>query len=120
MVDQQVRIRVSVTVHDGQLESFKRVAQEMVAATEAEPGTTQFEWFGSADGTSFTLLETYADAQAVEAHFTGPVVKGLVPKLVAVVSFTSYEIYGDPGEKVTEMALRSGAVILPYLLGMSR
>ena len=92
----------------------------MAAAAEAETGTTHFRWFGNEGGDGFTLLETYANAKATEVHFTGPVVDELVPRLVAVVSFTSYEIYGDPGPKVSEMAARGGGVILPPLFEMSR
>jgi quinol monooxygenase YgiN len=33
------------------------------------------------------LLETYASAEAVQAHLAGPVVRELVPKLLALSSF---------------------------------
>ncbi len=120
MIEQVVRLRVTVTVNAGQLEAFKSIAKDMVLGAEAEPGTLGYEWFASADGSSFTLLETYANAAAVEAHFTGPIVGELVPKLAAHVTINGLEFYGDPGPKVTEMAAGFGAVHFPYWAGMKR
>jgi quinol monooxygenase YgiN len=120
MLEQVVRLRVTLTVNSGQLDAFTRIANEMVAAAQSESGTLGYEWFSSADGISFTLLETYKDAAAVEAHFTGPVVGQLVPKLAEHVTITALEFYGDPGPKVTEMAAGFGAAHFPYLAGMNR
>ena len=120
MVEQVVRLRVTLTVNAGQLDAFESIAKEMVAGAQAEPGTLGYEWFAGADGSSFTLLETYEDAKAVEAHFTGPVVGQLVPKLAAHVTISGLEFYGDPGPKVTAMAAGFGAVHFPYWAGMKR
>ena len=120
MVEQVVRLRVTLTVNAGKLDAFKSIAKEMVAGAESESGTLGYEWFSSADGNSFTLLETYKDAAAVEAHFMGPVVGELVPRLAAHVAITGLEFYGDPGPKVTEMAAGFGAVHFPYWAGMNR
>ena len=58
-----------------------------------------YEWFASADGKRFRLVETYADAGAIEAHFMGAAVQVHVPKLMACASVTSFEFYGDPGPR---------------------
>ena len=120
MVEQVVRLTVSVTVNDGQLEAFKTIAKDMTAGSQAEPDTLGYEWFAGNDGNSFRLVETYKDAKAVEAHFTGPVVQQLVPRLAALVTVNSMEFYGDPGPKVSEMAAGFGAVTFQYWLGINR
>jgi quinol monooxygenase YgiN len=120
MIDQVVRLRVCLTVNEGQLGAFKSIAKKMVAGAEAEPGTLGYEWFSSADGNSFTLLETYENVKAVEAHFMGPVVGDLVPKLAAVATINSLEFYGDPGPRVTAVAAGFAAVHFPYWAGMKR
>ena len=79
-----------------------------------------YEWFASGDGKRFRLVETYANAGAVEAHFMGPVVQQWVPKLAAVCAVDGFEIYGDPGAAVAEMAGGFGAVIFQYWLGIDR
>jgi quinol monooxygenase YgiN len=107
-------------VNDGQLEAFKSVAEAMTEGTKAEPGTLGYEWFAGSDGKCYRLVETYADASAVEAHFMGPVVQELVPKLAEFCKTDALEFYGDPGPKVTEMARAFGGVFFQYWLGLGR
>jgi quinol monooxygenase YgiN len=120
MEKQVVRLTVDLVVNDGQLEAFKSIAQSLTSVSKAEPGTLGYEWFSSADGKNFRLVETYVDASAVEAHFMGPAVQQWVPRLVEVSTPTAMEIYGDPGPKVTEMASGFGAVIFQYWIGIDR
>ena len=115
-----VRLAVDLTVSDGQLEAFKAVAKTMTQKTEMEQGTLGYEWFFSSDGNRCRLLETYVDAGAVEAHFTGPVVGQLVPQLAALCKIDRFEIYGDPGPQVTRMAAGFGAQFYSYWTGINR
>jgi quinol monooxygenase YgiN len=120
MVKQAVRLTVSFVVSAEQLEEFKSVAQAMTAVTKSEPGTLGYEWFASADGKRFRLVEAYVDSSAIAAHFMGPAVQQWVPKLAAVCKVDGFEIYGDPGPMVAEMAGGLGAVIYQYWLGIER
>jgi quinol monooxygenase YgiN len=120
MVEQVVRLTVNFVVSREQLEEFTRIAQAMTAVAVAEPGTLGYEWFASADGKRFRLVETYVDASAIEAHFMGPAVQQWVPKLVPVCKVDGFEIYGDPGPKVAAMAGGLGAVIYRYWFGINR
>jgi len=120
MIASVVRLAVEATIHDGQLEAFRAVAQAMSAGSAAEPGTLGYEWFFSADGKQCRLLETYVDADAVLAHFTGPVVGQLVPQLMPLCTMDRFEIYGDPGPKVREMATLFGAKFFNYWTGINR
>jgi quinol monooxygenase YgiN len=120
MVEQVVRLTVSFAVGEAQVDEFKRLAQTMTGVSKAEPGTLGYEWFASADGKSFRLLETYADAQAIEAHFMGAAVQEWVPKLVGTCTVTGFEIYGDPGPKVTGIAAGFGAQFYQYWIGINR
>jgi quinol monooxygenase YgiN len=120
MVEQVVRLTVSLTVNEGQLDAFRSIANSLTQISKDEPGTLGYEWFAANDGKHFRLVETYADAAAVEAHFSGPAVQVWVPKLVAVCSVDGFEFYGDPGPKVTSMAGGMGAVFFPYWIGIGR
>jgi len=120
MVEQVIRLTVSFSVTDAQMSAFKSIAAEMTEGTKSEPGTMGYEWFASADGERFRLVETYVDAAAVEAHFMGPVVQQLVPKLAAVCAVDGFEFYGDPGPKVSAMAAGFGAAFFPYWMGIGR
>ncbi len=120
MVKQVVRLTVNLVVSEEQLEAFKDIAQSITDVSNAEPGTLGYEWFASSDGKRYRLVETYADAKAVEAHFMGPAVQEWVPKLAAVCKVEGFEIYGDPGPKVAEMAGGFGAVVYQYWIGINR
>jgi quinol monooxygenase YgiN len=120
MLEQVVRLTVNMTVNEGQLDAFKSIAQSMTGGSRSEPGTLGYEWFASNDGKRFRLVETYADAAAVEAHFMGPVVQQGVPKLAALCTVDGFEIYGDPGPKVAAMTAAFGASIFNYWLGINR
>jgi quinol monooxygenase YgiN len=111
---------VSFKVNEAQMNAFKSIAAEMTDGARSEPGTLGYEWFVSRDGKQFRLVETYVDAHAVEAHFMGPVVQQLVPKLAAVCTVDGFEVYGDPGPKVAEMAAGFGAVLYQYWIGINR
>jgi hypothetical protein len=59
-------------------------------------------------------LETYANADAVVAHLTGPVVQEYVPKVLTVAALNSFDVYGDPGTKASAMLAGFGAVIFSH------
>lgn len=120
MLEQVVRLTVSFSVSEAQLDTFKSVAAEMTEGTRAEPGTLGYEWFVSADGKRFRLVETYTDIAAIEAHFMGSVVQQLVPRLAAVSTVDGFEFYGDPGSKVSAMAAGFGADFYKYWMGIGR
>jgi quinol monooxygenase YgiN len=118
--EQVVRITVSMTVREAKLEAFLELAASMTEGAKAEPGTIGYDWFAHPDGKQFSLLETYVDSAAVEAHFTGPVVQQGVPGLIALCRVDRFEIFGDPGLKVREMAGGMGAVFFAYSVGLGR
>jgi quinol monooxygenase YgiN len=120
MVEKVVRLTVNFSVTEAQINDFKRIATQMTDGSKAEPGTLGYEWFVSGDGRKFRLVETYVDAAAIEAHFTGPVVQQLVPRLAAISSVDGFEVYGDPGPKVAGMAAAFGASIYQYWIGIGR
>jgi quinol monooxygenase YgiN len=115
-----VYFTVDFAITDGKLDQFERVAQEMTAGTRKEEGALAYEWFLSADRKRCLLLETYKDANAVLAHCTGPVVRGLVPKILEASSITSFEVYGDPGPEAAKILAGVGAKILPLWHGLGR
>lgn len=106
-----VRLNVALTISDGELAAFEDIAATMIAATRKEPGALAYDWHFSADRKHCRLVETYVNADALSAHFKGPVVQQLVPKLVEVSSVDRFEVYGDPGPEGTQMLASFGAEI---------
>jgi quinol monooxygenase YgiN len=120
MAERVVMVKVDLTVSEGKLDAFMSIAETMTSGSRTEHGTLGYEWFSSGDKKRFRLVETYANADAVLAHFTGPVVTQLVPKLAEVCSIDGIEVYGDPGKDVTGLAAGFGAEIFHYQLGINR
>jgi quinol monooxygenase YgiN len=120
MVKEVVRLTVSLAVTEGHLERFKSIAHSMTAVSVEEPGTLGYEWFSSPDEKNYRIVETYADSSAIEAHFMGAAVQQWVPQIAEHCKVTAFEIYGDPGAKVAEMASAFGAVGFQYWLGINR
>ncbi len=119
-MSKQVMLNVSMAIHEGKLEAFKAIAQEMVEASRKEPGTLGYEWYLSGDGKRCQLIETYVDADALSAHFAGPAVQQGVPKMVATANVTGFQVYGEPGPKAKEILTGFGAEIFPYWHGLER
>ncbi len=120
MLESVVRLQVEAIINEGELEAFLEIAREMCAGSAKEPGTIGYEWFLSEDNKRCRLLETYLNADAVLAHFTGPVVTQLVPRLAALCQVDRFEFYGDPGPQVMAMAGAFGAKKFNYAAGIGR
>jgi quinol monooxygenase YgiN len=120
MLEQIVRIYVSMTVSEDQLSVFQDVANFLTEGSKQEPGTLGYEWFAATDGTHYRLVENYENAAAVEAHFDSITFERGIPRLVAACHIDAFEIYGDPGPKVTAIAGGMGAVFFAYKLGLDR
>ena len=118
-MSKQVMLNVSLTLNDGKADAFQAIARDMVEASRKEPGTLGYEWYISSDGKRCQLIETYVDAEALLAHFAGPVVKEGVPKMMATVTVTGFQVYGEPGRKARDLLAGFGAEIFSHALGMN-
>jgi len=117
---QTVRLNVALTINDGKLAGFEEIAAAMIAGTRKEPGALAYDWHFSADRKRCRLIETYANADALLAHFKGPVVQQFVPRLVEVSKVDRFEVYGNPGPEATKMLAPFGAEIFEDWQGLGR
>ena len=120
MATERIRLLVDLDIREGKLAEAEAIAQQMVAVSEKEPGTLGYHFLLSADRTRCRLVEGYADAEAITAHFNGPAVRELVPQLVQFASPTRMEIYGEPGPQVAALAAAFGAEIFTSWHGFDR
>ena len=88
-----VLVAVDVTINEGELENFKKVASELISLCDSEPGALKYEWFLSADQKHCRVLEEYVDGDAMLAHVRRPVITEHVPKLAAFCKTDRFEIY---------------------------
>jgi quinol monooxygenase YgiN len=120
MAKPAVHLLVELTIHDGQFDGFQSVAREMTAGSDGESGTLGYEWYLSNDRKRCRLLQSYASADALLAHFTGPVVQQLVPKMIQYVTVDRFEVYGDPGPQAAPMLANFGAQVFEHWGGLTR
>jgi quinol monooxygenase YgiN len=90
MIKHMVRFTVDLTIKEETFNEFEGIARAMIAGSQKEPGTLGYDFFLSGDRKRCRLAETYADADAVLAHFKGPVVQELVPKLLETSSLAGF------------------------------
>ena len=115
-----VRFTVELSIHEGKLAEFEKLAETMIAGTRKEPGAVAYDWFFSSDRKRCHLLETYADANAVVAHLESAVVRELVPKLLTLAKLERFAVYGDPGAKASEILAGVRAEIFSLWRGLGR
>jgi quinol monooxygenase YgiN len=115
-----VHFAVDITVNEGQLEAFKKLAKAAVERTDAEPGTLEYAWFFGSDKNRCRLIEAYSDADAVRADFKGPAIQEILPQLIQLCKVDRFEIYGDPGPEVAKTEVGMGAQFFSYWMGINR
>jgi quinol monooxygenase YgiN len=109
-----VHLLVQFTINDEQFAAFEDVAREMTAGSQAEPGTLAYEWYVSSDRKQGRLLESYTSGDALLAHFNGPVVQQLLPKMRQSVTIDRFEAYGDPGPQMNAVLANFGTQAFGY------
>ncbi len=66
-----VSLTLQVTVNDGKADEAKALMTELVAVSQAEPGTTDYDWYVGDDGKTVHIFERYTDSDAALAHLGG-------------------------------------------------
>jgi quinol monooxygenase YgiN len=115
---QQEHFLIDLAIREGKFEDFVTTVRLMTAGTAKEPGALGYEWFLSNVRSSCRLLETYASAEAVQAHLAGPVVRELVPKLLAFATISRFGVYGDPDTQSAAALSSFGAQIYRHWHGL--
>jgi quinol monooxygenase YgiN len=118
MNSERVHFVVSLTIHEGKFEGFAAVAKVMIEGTAKEPGARAYEWYLSSDRSRCRLFETYANAGAMREHMEGPVVKEVLPKLLAFATISGFEVYGMPDAQSAEALRSAGAEIYSHWEGL--
>ena len=108
-----------LTVNDGQLESFRTLMEEMVSATQEEPGALIYEWFVSDDGGTVHIYERYADSDATLAHL-GNFGGRFAERFFSMVDPIGFYAYGTPSDACREALTGAGAQFLTPFGGFAR
>jgi quinol monooxygenase YgiN len=111
---------LELQIQDGRSGDFDALAAEMAAATKAnEPGTLDYEWHISSDGTLCHLFERYADSAAAMIHIAtfGEKYAGRFFEILKPVGFT---LYGSPSAEVNAALAGFNPTCMARIAGFSR
>jgi quinol monooxygenase YgiN len=103
---------VELEVKPGQIDELQSVMGEMAAVTQAdEPGTLNYEWFLTKDGSACYIFERYADPDAAVVHSrTFP--PELAQRAMAFLP-TRLTAYGNLTEAITKQRIEPLLAAVP-------
>src|SRR4051812_34296833 len=93
-------VRAEVRVLPEDLDAFREVADQLVAATKDELGTVQYRWFVTGDPTMFVVIEEYVDESAAFEH--NQHCAALLDRAGRVSELTSVDVHGDLGSDLLQ------------------
>lgn len=111
---------LELNIQNGQGENLPALIEEMVGATKAgEPGTLDYQWSTSADGTTCHIFERYADSAAVMAHL-GTFGEKYAGRFMEIFAPTRFVVYGSPNQEVKDALASFGPTYMHSAGGFSR
>lgn len=109
----------TLDVKSGQLDAFKALVAQIVAATSLEPGVLTYEYSVSADGGTANIVERYRNSQAFVLHVEGTF-GGFAERFLSFVSVRSLVVFGDPDAAARKALDSFGATYMTVFDGFSR
>jgi hypothetical protein len=113
-------------VREGSLEDLKAGMEDLVDFIERnEPRVIAYNVYFNDEGTRMTVVHVHPDSASLEYHLE--VASPIFRRLVGLVTLTSIQVYGKPGDKVLAQLqekshlLGGGAVVVaPLHAGFAR
>ncbi len=111
---------LELEVQSGRDKDFRALMKEMVSATQAnEPGTLNYEWSTSEDGSRCHIFERYLDSGAVMTHMATFGEK-YAARFFEVLKPLRLVVYGAPSAAVKDAFAGSKPVYMQPADGFSR
>ena len=89
-----------VTFTVDEMDKFKPVVQKLVAATEKEPGTLEYEYAVGDDQKTVDIFERYANSHAAVVHVTENFGPNFSKDFLAVAKPIRFVVYGVPTDEL--------------------
>ena len=111
---------LELEVLPGRNADFRSLMSEMVRSTrEREPGTLNYEWNTSPDGTICHIYERYADSDAVMTHLES-FGANFAERFLATLKPIRLVVYGAPNQTVQDALAGFGPVYMRGADGFAR
>ena len=89
-----------ITFTVDQMDKFKPVVQKLVAATEKEPGTLEYEYAVGDDQKTVDIFERYTNSHAAVVHVTENFGPNFSKDFLAVAKPIRFVVYGVPTDEL--------------------
>jgi len=89
-----------VTFTVDQMDKFKPIVQRLVAATEKEPGTLEYEYAVGDDQKTVDIFERYTNSHAAVVHVTENFGPNFSKDFLAVAKPVHFVVYGVPTDEL--------------------
>jgi len=109
---------LEVSINKGQLDTFKVLIQEMVAATQDEPDTLIYEWCFNGDESACQINERYRDSAAAMRHLQS--FEGFATRFLAAVTPVKLVVLGNPDAGIREGLAGLNPIYFDIQSGFSR
>jgi quinol monooxygenase YgiN len=104
MTQDQIEFRAEFTIHEGKIEEFKKLVQDMSRLVKAnEPDTIGYKFYLNSSETKCIVSDTYANSEAVFAHSNGVASQTILPKIFNVSRISRFEVYGNPRAELQKL-----------------
>ena len=111
---------LELDIQDGKADDVLPLVEEMSKATQAdEAGALTYEYFLNADKSRCTVLERYADSNAVMAHM-GNFGAKFAERFLATFAPVRFTVYGPANDEVRAALAGFGATHEDRIAGFSR
>jgi quinol monooxygenase YgiN len=114
----QVYWLLEAAILPGKLDDFRAVARDLIAATEPEPGTFDYEYNLNADNTVCHIFERYRDSEAMIEHVHG--FHAFAGRFMQACRPTAFHVYGTPSDEAKAMLADLHPAYFKALGGFSR
>ena len=117
----QIHFRAEFTIEEGKIEEYKKLVRDMSRVVEAnEPYTINYQFYLNRDETKCIVHETYANSEAVLAHFTGIASQTILPKIFGLSRISRFDVYGNPSTELQKVLTSFGPQTFNLFTGFTR
>jgi quinol monooxygenase YgiN len=114
----EIRWVLEVAIQPGQLENFRLLANDLIAATQPEEGTLSYEWNLSEDNTLCHIYERYQNSTALVKHVQN--FHNFAERFLQVCRPVRFDVYGYPSEEARALLADFQPTYYAHLAGFSR
>jgi quinol monooxygenase YgiN len=117
-MSEQISWLLEVSIIPGKLDDFRAVARDLIANTQPEAGTLDYEWHLSPDNKTCHIFERYKDSAAMIMHVEG--FGKFAERFLASCRPTGFSVYGKPSAGAKAHLADLGPVYFSPLGGFSK